>query len=499
MSKRVDLKKTAWALLLIALPAVGRAQQDTVPKLVLDLDKAIEIALSSNPTIKVADQEVTRRDYSRKEAIGALFPTIDLSGQYTRNVKKQVMYMDMPATDQTGGNTGGETGSGEGSGSGTQPEENAGGSAGGFLPGDPDEGFSFGRNNQWSVGFSFQLPIIAPSLWANIKLTRTDVEKSLELARSSRLDMINQVQRAYYNILLSEDSYEVLKQSYENAQLNAEDFRNKFKQGMASEYDVLRAEVQVRNQEPGLLQAENAVNLTRMQLKVLLGLDMNIPIELASKLSDYEQEMYETTLNIDTSLQHNTTLRQLDLDLELLKRSAKIAKLSYAPTLYASGLYNWLSMNNDFRFKNYKWDPYSTVGLTLSIPLIQGGSRYFRIKQAEIDVKSLKYQREDIVRNLTLQVRNSMDNIQKSIKQIASNKEGVRQAEKAYSIMQKSFMIGSATFIDLNDADLALTNSRLAYYQAIFDYLTAQSDLQLVLGNTDLNQYETNRKNNYYR
>lgn len=482
MNKSVFLKKAGWALLLIAVPAIGRAQQDTVPKLVLNLDEAIEIALSTNPTIKVADQEIERTDYTRKEAIGALFPTVDLSGQYTRNVKKQVMYMDIPETGQSGENTGGETGSGEDAG------------AGGLLPGNPDEGFSFGRNNQWSVGFSFQLPIIAPSLWANIKLTKTDVERAMELARSSRLDMINQVQRAYYNILLSEDSYEVLKQSYENAELNAENFRNKFKQGMASEYDVLRAEVQVRNQEPGLLQAENAVNLTRMQLKVLLGIDMNIQIEPADKLASYESEMYETTLNIDTSLQHNTTLRQLDINRELLERSAKIAKLAYSPTLAATGSYNWLSMNNDFRFKNYKWDPYSIVGLTLSIPILQGGSRYFRIKQAQLDVKSLQYQREDVVRNLTLQVRNSMDNIQKSIKQIASNKEGVRQAEKAYSIMQKSFNIGSATFIELNDADLALTSSRLSYYQAIFDYLTAQSDLQFVLGNTDLSKYETNKR-----
>lgn len=89
-----------------------------------------------------------------------------------------------------------------------------------------------------------------------------------------------------------------------------------------------------------------------------------------------------------------------------------------------------------------------------------------------------------------MQVQMSMDNIQKSIKQIASNKEGVRQAEKAYSIMQKSFEIGSATFIELNDADLALTNSRLSYNQAIYDFLAAKSDLQLLLGNTDLEQYQ---------
>ena len=101
----------------------------------------------------------------------------------------------------------------------------------------------------------------------------------------------------------------------------------------------------------------------------------------------------------------------------------------------------------------------------------------------------LGLQRDNLKNTLSMQVQMSMDNIQKSVKQIASNKEGVRQAEKAYAIMQKSFEIGSATFIELNDADLALTNSRLSYNQAIYDFLAAKSDLQLLLGNADLEQY----------
>jgi outer membrane protein TolC len=76
------------------------------------------------------------------------------------------------------------------------------------------------------------------------------------------------------------------------------------------------------------------------------------------------------------------------------------------------------------------------------------------------------------------------------VKQISSNKKGVEQAEKAYAIMQKSFEIGSATFITLNDAELALTSARLSYSQAIYDFLAGVSDIDLLLGNTDLSKYE---------
>ena len=175
--------------------------------------------------------------------------------------------------------------------------------------------------------------------------------------------------------MMSEDSYQVLKESYDNACLNAKDFRNKYEHGVASEYDVLRAEVQVRTLEPGLLQAENGVKLSKVNLKVLLGLDMNIEVTPANKLSDYEADMYEQALNIDTSLQNNTNLKQLDLQADYLKKALVVQKMSWYPTLTATDLYNWTSMSNGPIFKDFRWNPYSMIGLTLSIPIFQGGSR----------------------------------------------------------------------------------------------------------------------------
>lgn len=282
---------------------------------------------------------------------------------------------------------------------------------------------------------------------------------------------------------MANDSYNVIKQSYDNAKLNATNYENKYKQGAASEYDVLRSQVQVRNLEPSLLQSENAVSLSKMQLKVLLGLEMSVDLDVANTLSDYEKTMYTETLSIDTTLTNNTSLRQLDLQTDYLKRALEVQKMSWYPTLSATAMYNWLDMFNNGKYGDSHWNPYSTIGLSLSIPIFQGGTRYYKVKQAKVSVASMAYQRQNLHRNLSMQVQSSIDNIQKSIKQIASNSEGVKQAEKAYMIMQKSFEIGSATFVELNDADLALTNSRLAYYQAIYDYLAARSELDLILGN----------------
>ena len=135
-------------------------------------------------------------------------------------------------------------------------------------------------------------------------------------------------------------------------------------------------------------------------------------------------------------------------------------------------------------FENFKWNRSSSVGLTVAWPVFTGFQRKNKIKQAEIQAREMTWQRENAERSLHMQVQSQVDNIQKSIKQIESNTGGVTQAEKASQIMQQSFKIGAASFIQLRDTDDALMNARLSYYQAIYNYLVAESDLELVLGNS---------------
>ena len=124
------------------------------------------------------------------------------------------------------------------------------------------------------------------------------------------------------------------------------------------------------------------------------------------------------------------------------------------------------------------------MGLTLALPIFQGGQRYYKQKQSEIAVEEMKGQRENLERTLHMQVATQNDAIAKNLKQIESNEAGVMMAVKAHDIMQKSFKIGAASFIQLRDTEDALMAARLAYYQAIYNYLVAESDLEYVLGNT---------------
>lgn len=454
--------------------------QDAIPvsdTLSLSLDECLKIALSENPTIKVADMEVERVDYSKKEIIGQLLPSISFGASYNRMIAKQVTYMNMDAFKGLAGGGASSEGSTE------ESTESASSSKSG------DTGIKMGLDNSYSLGFSASLPIIAPQLWKSINLSESQILQNVESARKSRLSLVNQVKSAYYTLLLANDSYSVIQESYENAKFSHDVYQKKYQVGAASEYDVLRTSVTVKNIETELLQAEISIKQARLQLLILMGIDATLPINPTTKLAEYEATMYDDTMNLSRSIDGNSDLRMLDLQTQTLNDALTVQKMAWMPTLALTANYNWTSSSDGSPFKNFRWNPYSVVGLTLQIPIFQGGQRYNRIKQARIQVDEMKWQRENLERSINMQVDLAIDNIQMNVKQIASTSESVKQADKAHQIMEKSFEIGAASYLDLRDSELALTRARLAYYQSIYNYLVANGELELLLGNADLDKY----------
>ncbi len=443
-SIKLTNKLRAVLLSLTLLGSIHAAAQ-YLPETQLSLDECIKIALNDNPTIKIKDMEIKRVDYSHKEALGQLLPSVNFSGQYTRNLAIQTIYMTTP----------------EGSTS-----------------------IKMGRDNTYSTGFNASVPLVMPTLWKSIKLSDNQILQNVEAARANKLSLVNQVKNAYYALLLAEDSKRAIEENHATAQFNADVFQKKFDLGTASEYDVLRARVEVTNLEPSIIEADNAIETLELQLKVLMGMDVRTDFKPSQKLDDFKMQMYNDVLATDTSLVNNTSLKSLDLQTDYLKKSLDVTRMAWYPTLNGSFNYMWNSMSNGSPFKNFDWHPSSSVGLTLTLPLFTGGQRLYKQRQAEVALREMRWQRENLQRSLQMQVQTQMNLINRTVKQIESNEAGVRQATKANDIMEQSFKMGVGTFIQLLDTEDALLYARLSYYQAIHDYLVAQSNLEYLLGNT---------------
>ena len=447
---------------------------------VITLEQALEIALSENVSVKVADMEITRTEYAKKGSYAALFPQIDMSGAYQRTIKKQVMYMDIDMSSLMGGGAGAGGEESQLPDGVENPETGEGSASSGSSMSD---GLEVGRWNSWSAGLSAAMPLVNAQLWKSLKISGLDVELAVEKARSSRLDMVTQVKNAYFATLLSKEAFDVYKQVYENAVQNLAETEKKYAAQKVSEMELLRAKTTVANSVPDVYNAEGSVILALWQLKAVLGVDLDMNLDVAGRLEDWSEHMfYDIHQHDSISLDRNTTMKQLAIQAEMLAETIKVQQYANIPTLSVAFNFSMNAMTNDFNFSEYRWTPYSVVGLSLNIPIFAGGKRYQQIRQAKNQYEQVKLQTVNTERQLKIAIRQSLNTMETNMKSYYAAKDAVAAAQKGYDIVEKSYQVGRSTLIELNDAQLALTQAQLAQSQAVYAFLTAKAQLEQTLG-----------------
>lgn len=236
--------------LLLGVGLVLSAMYASAQQLDLTLQQAIDIALDENPTIKVADKEIEVKKIADTEAWQALLPEVTA----TASIQHTLLAAEM----NLGGNK--------------------------FKMGEDN-------TNTGALSGTVNIPLFAPAVYQNMKLTKIDIELAREQARNSRLDLVNQVTKAFYQMLLSQDSYKVMQESYKTSKENYDVVNEKYKVGSVSEYDKISAEVQMRSMNSSLVSTQTSLTLAELQLKVLMGIDPEIKIVINDKLENYENDL----------------------------------------------------------------------------------------------------------------------------------------------------------------------------------------------------------------
>lgn len=439
------MRKLVLFLGLIAVGFTATAQQSDA--LNLTLEQALEIAMSENPTIKIADQEIEIKRYAKQGTYSSLYPKIDATAQYQRVIEKQTMSMDF----------GGKT-----------------------------QSIKVGSDNSFNGGVTASMPIINAQLWTSLKVSALDVELAVEQARSSRLDMVEQVTKAYYSVLLAKESFNVYKRVYDNAVENNKNVKKKYDVGSVSEYDLITSNVSVQNAIPNLFEAENSVTLTLWQLKALLGIDLNRNIDVVGSLMDYEQAMQYGYDLAQLNLDENSTMKQLDLQTEQLKKALKITKLANVPTLSINAAYLYTALGNDGKFfVRDAWNPYSYAGVQLNIPIFAGNAKRAATRQARLNLSNIELQRENTERQLRVSIVQCVNSMDTSVKQFHATNATVDQAKRGYDIAVKRYEVGSGTLVEIDNSQLALTQAELSRNQSVYNFLTSKVALDKILGNME--------------
>lgn len=426
------------------------AQQDVTMNpsdtLVLSLQDAVNIALTDNPTIQVADLSINKQRYANAQTAASLYPDVSISASYGYAIQKPIMYLAMPGMDEP-------------------------------------MGIEMGRAHDLRGTAQATMPLVMPQLWQSVAMNKQQLEMSVEKSRSSKLSMVAEVRKAYMSALLADEAYMVFKKSYENALRNFKEIEDKFNVGLVAEYDVLRADVQVKNLEPNLIAAENGRILSLDRLRILLAIEHDRPIKLKEHLDDYADRVYETYLEADTSIEANSSLRQLAIQDTLAQGVLKIQKYAYIPTLAASINYGYSYMNDDFNLgQKMFWTPSSTVAVSLSIPIFSGGKRWYGVKESSTDLTMLRLAQGDTRRQISLAVKSKHLQLSTATRTYSASVDAVKSADRGYAIAEKRYQTGAGTLLELNDADVQLLQARLNVNQAVYDYMSALFDLDELTG-----------------
>ena len=446
------MKKVSLFLGFVALALTSVAQNAEQSALTLTLEQALEIALSESPTIKVAEQEIEIKRYAKQETYSSLIPRFDATAQYQRVLAKQTMSMDLGGQTQT---------------------------------------IKVGSDNSFNGGVTASMPIVNAQLWESLKVSAADVVLAIEKARSSQIDMIEQVSKAYFSTLLAKESLVVYQRVYDNAVENNKNIKKRYDVGSVSEYDYISSNVSVQNAIPNLIEAQNSVVLALWQLKALLGIDLKKNIDVVGTLKDYESQMnYAHTID-QIDLSNNSSLKQLDIQESMLESAVKIAKLANVPTLSVNAAYLYTALGNDGKFFVGKaWNPYSYAGVQLNIPIFAGLQRRSAIRQSQLNLSNLQLQRENAERQLQVAVVQSLSNMQTNVKKFSAAAATVGQAQRGYEIAVKRYEVGRGTLVDVDNSQLALTQAELGRNSAIYNFMISKIALDKILGN---HEYKNNR------
>ena len=433
--------------LLSALLLLGATLQTKAQVMQLTLEDAINIALSDNPTVKVADMEVQRYDYVKRQTWGNLLPQVSASGMYTRSIVKSEMR----------------------------------------------GGISFGADNTFAFTGDVSLPLFAPQVYRTLKLNKAQLASAVESARSTRIDLVSAVKVAFYNILLAEQSLKVLKESEATVQQTVDETQLKYDNGLASEYDLLTAQVQLSNLKPSIIQTENAIDVAKLSLKMYLSIPEDVEIGVMGSLSDMREMVFAGNDDITTDISENSSLRQIDLQAEQLKRQLKVANASRLPTLAAFGQISF--SGNDMKSLSffgggeqtppkykYFWTHPMSVGLSLSVPIFSGLTKMNQSRSIKNQIKQIELQRSYAEQQINVQVRNAINSLLTAREKMFAQETTVRQAQKAYNISLTRYNAGAGTMLELNNSQLNLTSAQLNHSQAIFDYLSAKAEYDKIIG-----------------
>ncbi len=413
----------------------------------IDLQKAQDIALKNNVQYKLAEEALLKARAQVTEARGGMFPSLSAFSQYQRGWELPTVVFDDPFSGQK-------------------------------------ITFKMGTEHSLVYGLSFQQPIfVGGAIWNSYKMAKHGYAITESSLVSARQNVLLQSTTAYYGLLFSKSVVKVMEQAYETSQENLDQVYKIRAVGQASDFDVLRAEVQLANLKPALTSSKNRAVLAESQLLMVLGLDNNPQIITLDSLTYIPHDFGGQTLEElnARALQNRPDIKIMDEQKRIMQRQVSLARSGLLPSIVFNTNYQFQGQRDDFEFTDSDFYKAFNSSISLSVPLFTGFQKTGKIQQAKAGVREADYQIDALYQAVSLEIETAFLAINEKEQSVATQSKIIDQANEAMRLARLRYAEGLSTQLDVMNAEGALNQARMNYQQSLFDYNIAIAQLKKAL------------------
>jgi len=427
--------------LIAALGAGPVAAQDTGGR-TLTLEAAVDIAFDQNPNIKAAREQLNQADGAVLGALGRLLPTASFSGLWNFAEKVQKIPNPFPA------------------------------------PGMPST-LEIDFTQDYQGGIDLNLPVWA---WganrAGYQDARTGRDQALNSLETAQRDVKMQVTQAFYGVLLAQRGVQVARDALSQAERQERIAAERLEHGAASEFDHLRARVQVANLKPNVARAESMLEQARIGLNLLLGFTPDEEVSVQGELR-YVPFTMDIELMKELAHANRTELHNARLSLNRADLGITMARASRLPLILVNG--SWSFRSNNLGLTDTFNDSYM-ANLVVAVPLFDAFQARSRVRMAQAGHEQARIMVTSLTRAVEAECESAYTNLTAAEEAYLAQSDNVRVAERALEIAEVSFENEMMTSVELMDSQLALTMARQNYYQSLYDYLVALAQIEKAIG-----------------
>jgi len=351
------------------------------------------------------------------------------------------------------------------------------------IPGAPPERVQIGTLDNYSAALNITQPIYAGgAITAQVQLARLSALLADQTVRAATQDVVYATETAYYNLLLSQHLVDISTEEVRAATAHLDDVEKKRAGGIASDFDVLRAQVELSNSEANLIQSKNAINLARAQLIKSMGVSQDSDFALSDEFvfAPAQVSMEEA---VKTAFTNRPDLYSKEYQIRQQREQLRLARSRYLPnvSLYFTDTWSNPSPTN-FGSSTSEWGRIWQGGLQGAWPIFDGFQREGNIMQQKARLKQAQINLVDTEETAVFELTQAMLSMENAQEFVQSQELNVTRAREGLRLADVGYQQGVNTQVEVIDAQSALTTARVNYLRAIYQHVVAKLAVDRAMG-----------------